>query len=102
MKRAQSGARAVISAATNGSSRSDFRRASTIPKTGEPADLWSNGLAFVGTVDTVTRQVEHLLKRLPIRWMFAWMYNGLMPHDRLMKTIELFWTKVLPRVTDAR
>ncbi len=69
------------------------------PKTGEPADLWSNGLAFVGTVDTVTRQVEHLLKRLPIRWVFAWMYNGLMPHDRLMKTIELFWTKVLPRVT---
>jgi hypothetical protein len=30
------------------------------------------------------------------------MYNGLMPHDRLMKTIELFWTKVLPRVTDVR
>jgi hypothetical protein len=25
-----------------------------------------------------------------------------MPHDRLMKTIELFWTKVLPRVTDVR
>jgi alkanesulfonate monooxygenase SsuD/methylene tetrahydromethanopterin reductase-like flavin-dependent oxidoreductase (luciferase family) len=70
------------------------------PKTGEPADLWSNGLAFVGTVDTVTRQVEHLLKRLPIRWIFAWMYNGLMPHDRLMKTIELFWTKVMPRVAD--
>jgi alkanesulfonate monooxygenase SsuD/methylene tetrahydromethanopterin reductase-like flavin-dependent oxidoreductase (luciferase family) len=72
------------------------------PKTGEPADLWSNGLAFVGTVDTVTRQVEHLLKRLPIRWIFAWMYNGLMPHDRLMKTIELFWTKVLPRVSNLR
>src|SRR5260221_13719363 len=70
------------------------------PKTGEPADLWTNGLAFVGTVDTVTRQVEHLLKRLPIRWVFAWMYNGLMPHDRLMKTIELFWTKVLPRVAN--
>ena len=29
------------------------------------------------------------------------MYNGLMPHDRLMKTIELFWTKVMPRVADA-
>jgi alkanesulfonate monooxygenase SsuD/methylene tetrahydromethanopterin reductase-like flavin-dependent oxidoreductase (luciferase family) len=72
------------------------------PKTGEAADLWSNGLAFVGTVDTVTRQVEHLLKRLPIRWVFAWMYNGLMPHDRLMKTIELFWTKVMPRVSDLR
>jgi len=29
------------------------------------------------------------------------MYNGLTPHDRLMKMIELFWTRVLPRVTDA-
>jgi hypothetical protein len=28
------------------------------------------------------------------------MYNGLMPHDRLLKSLELFWTKVLPRVTD--
>jgi len=45
--------------------------------------------------------MERLLKRLPIRWLFAWMYNGLTPHDRLMKMIELFWTKVLPRVTDA-
>ena len=38
----------------------------------------------------MTRQVERLLKRLPVSWIFAWMYNGLMPHDRLMKTIELF------------
>jgi alkanesulfonate monooxygenase SsuD/methylene tetrahydromethanopterin reductase-like flavin-dependent oxidoreductase (luciferase family) len=70
------------------------------PKTGEPADLWKEGLAFVGTVDTVTRQLESMAKRLPVRWIFAWMYNSLIPHDRLMKTIELFHTKVLPRVTD--
>ena len=102
MRRTRSGVRAATSAATNGSSRSDFPRALDDPKTGEDADLFDNGLALVGTVDTVTRQVEHLLKRLPIRWVFAWMYNGLMPHDRLMKTIELFWTKVMPRVSDLR
>jgi alkanesulfonate monooxygenase SsuD/methylene tetrahydromethanopterin reductase-like flavin-dependent oxidoreductase (luciferase family) len=68
------------------------------PKTGETPDVRANGLALVGTVDSVTRQLEVLLKRLPVRWLFAWMYNGLMPHDRLMKTIELFQTKVLPRV----
>ena len=68
------------------------------PETKERADLWADGLAFVGTVDTVTRQVESFMKRLPVPWIFAWMYNGLLPHDRLMKTIELFWTKVLPRV----
>ena len=70
------------------------------PETKERADLWDNGLAFVGTVDTVTRQLESFMKRLPARWIFAWMYNGLMPHDRLMKTIELFWTKVMPRVAN--
>src|ERR1700719_1156012 len=71
------------------------------PKTGETPDLFENGLALVGTVDTVTRQVERLLQRLPVSWIFAWMYNGLMAHDRLMKTIELFATKVLPRVANA-
>jgi len=30
------------------------------------------------------------------------MYNSLLPHDRLMKTLDLFWTKVLPRVADVR
>jgi hypothetical protein len=28
------------------------------------------------------------------------MYNGLVPHDRMMKIIELFWTKVMPRVAE--
>jgi len=70
------------------------------PKTREVPDLWENSLALVGTVDTVTRQLERLIKRLPVRWLFAWMYNGLMPHAQLMRTMELFWTKVLPRVAD--
>ena len=71
------------------------------PETKERADLWKDGLAFVGTVDTVTRQIESFMKRLPVPWIFAWMYNGLLSHDRLMKTIELFWSKVLPRVANA-
>ena len=50
----------------------------------------------------MTRQVERLLKRFPVSWIFAWMYNGLMAHDRLMKTLELFATKVLPRVANAQ
>ena len=70
------------------------------PKTGERPDIRANGLALVGTVDSVTRQLEGLLKRLPVRWLFAWMYNGLVPHARIMKSIELFATKVLPRVSD--
>jgi hypothetical protein len=71
------------------------------PKTGEASDLWDNSLALVGSVDTLTQQLERLVKRLPIRWIFAWIYNGLMPYDRVMKTLELFWTEVLPRAVDA-
>lgn len=30
--------------------------------------------------------------------LFAWTYNGLIPHAALMRSIELFATRVLPRV----
>jgi alkanesulfonate monooxygenase SsuD/methylene tetrahydromethanopterin reductase-like flavin-dependent oxidoreductase (luciferase family) len=76
-----------------------FSKGMEDPKTHEMPDLFDNSLALVGTVDTVTRQLERLLKRLPVKWLFAWMYNGLTPHAQLMRTMELFWTKVLPRVT---
>ena len=45
---------------------------------------------MVGTVDKVKRQLDTIRSRLPIDWIFAWMYNGVLPHDRLMTTIERF------------
>ena len=77
-----------------------FAKGMEDPISHERPDLWENSLALVGSVDTVTRQMERLLRRLPVKWLFAWMYNGLTPHDRLLKIIEQFWTKVLPRVAD--
>ena len=77
-----------------------FSKGMEDPTTHEMPDLFDNSLALVGTVDTVTRQMERLLKRLPVKWLFAWMYNGLVPNDRLMKIMELFWTKVMPRVAN--
>ena len=32
-----------------------------------------------------------------VDWLFAWTYNGLVPHAALMRSIELFATRVLPR-----
>jgi hypothetical protein len=55
-------------------------------------------LVLVGSIDTVTRQLESLCTRLPVRRLFAWTYNGLIPHEKLMRSIELFATKVLPRI----
>lgn len=68
------------------------------PDTGEMPDFLADSLALVGSVDTVTRQLERLFERLPARWIFAWEWNGLVPHDRLLRSIELFATEVAPRV----
>jgi alkanesulfonate monooxygenase SsuD/methylene tetrahydromethanopterin reductase-like flavin-dependent oxidoreductase (luciferase family) len=78
-----------------------FAKGLAHPETGEPPDLLREGLALVGSVDSVTHQLERLLARLPARWLFAWTYNGLIPHPKLMRSIELFATRVLPRVADA-
>jgi len=77
-----------------------FDRGLAHPDTGESPSMTESGLLLVGTVDSVTRQLESLLRRLPVSWLFAWMYNGLTPHPALMRTIEDFATKVLPRVAD--
>jgi alkanesulfonate monooxygenase SsuD/methylene tetrahydromethanopterin reductase-like flavin-dependent oxidoreductase (luciferase family) len=79
-----------------------FARGLADPDTGEAPDLLSNHLALVGSVDTVCRQLEGLLHRLPARWLFAWTYNALIPHPKLMRSIELFATQVLPRVSTIR
>ena len=76
-----------------------FSRGMADPDTGEEfEDFMGSGMALVGTVDTVTRQLETLQKRLPVTWLYFWAYNGLLPHARLMSTIERFRTEVLPRV----
>ncbi len=77
-----------------------FSRGMADPETGEPfEDMMSSGMALVGTVDTVTRQLETLRQRLPVTWLYFWAYNGLLPHARLMSTIERFKADVLPRVS---
>ncbi len=75
-----------------------FAKGMEDPVTGERPDLFGESLALVGSLDTVTRQLERLCARLPMQWLFAWTYNGLIPHDKLMRSIESFYTKVLPRV----
>ncbi len=73
-----------------------FSRGLLDPDTGEaPSDLLAEGLALVGTVDSVRRQLEVLRQRLPVGWLFAWAYNGLLPHAALLHTLESFWREVL-------
>ena len=77
-----------------------FRRGMHDPKTGEirrPRRPSRIGYALVGTVDTVTRGLEAQQKRQPVDWLFCYTYNSLVPHAKLMKSIERFWTQVMPR-----
>ena len=45
--------------------------------------------------------MERLLSDTPVRWLFAWTYNGLMPHAKIMRSLDLFQTKVMPRFEGA-
>src|SRR5207247_10939269 len=78
-----------------------FSKGLADPVTGEAPSLFDNGLALVGSADTVTRQLEQLRARLPVRWLFAWIYIGLIPRARLNYTIEQLATRVLPRCNPA-
>ena len=78
-----------------------FRKGVMDPVTGAAPTLeqsLDNGYALVGTVDTVTRSLEKIRRRLPLDWLFCYTYNSLVPHAVLMKSIERLWTEVLPRL----
>jgi len=76
-----------------------FGRGLVDPDDGSVPELRANGLALVGSVDSVLRQLEALRRRLPLQWLFAWTYNALIPHAKLMRSLELFANEVVPRVS---
>src|SRR5580658_5845335 len=78
-----------------------FRQGLIDPATGaapSAEESLAMGYALVGTVDTVTRHLERIRRRVPLDWLFCWTFNSLVPHNVLMKSIERFWTEVMPRV----
>jgi alkanesulfonate monooxygenase SsuD/methylene tetrahydromethanopterin reductase-like flavin-dependent oxidoreductase (luciferase family) len=77
-----------------------FRRGMIDPATGlapTAEEAIAKGYALVGTVESVTRSLEALRQKLPVSWIFGWTHNMLVPHDKLMRSIEAFQTKVVPR-----
>jgi alkanesulfonate monooxygenase SsuD/methylene tetrahydromethanopterin reductase-like flavin-dependent oxidoreductase (luciferase family) len=78
-----------------------FRQGMIDPVTGvspSAEESVAMGYVLVGTAETVTRQLERIRRRVPLDWLFCWTYNSLVPHSALMKSIERFWTEVMPRV----
>jgi len=63
-------------------------------------DLYDRDFELVGSPETVSRKIERLRKELDVRFILLWTYNGLIPHAKLMRSIELFATEVMPRFRD--
>jgi alkanesulfonate monooxygenase SsuD/methylene tetrahydromethanopterin reductase-like flavin-dependent oxidoreductase (luciferase family) len=78
-----------------------FGFGAAIPRPGEdpreitPEVMHERGLMWVGSPETVRAQVERTLERLPLKYVMAWQYNGLLPAATISKSLELYWNKVL-------
>ncbi|RFU65128.1 LLM class flavin-dependent oxidoreductase [Peribacillus glennii] len=69
---------------------------------GDFKDLCERGFEFIGTPDTVNRQIEHLVKTHNPEYLLMWQYPGLVPHEDMMRHMEMFATQVMPNWTDSR
>jgi alkanesulfonate monooxygenase SsuD/methylene tetrahydromethanopterin reductase-like flavin-dependent oxidoreductase (luciferase family) len=73
-----------------------FGFGSAIPLPGEdaravtPEVMHERGLMWVGSPDTVRRQIRQTLERLPLKYVMAWNYNGLIPRAAIKKSLELY------------
>ena len=59
------------------------------------------GALFVGSPQTVAAKIVGTVKALGLSRFDLKDANGTMPHDKLMTSIELYGTKVVPLVRDA-
>lgn len=76
-------------------------------KRGEPTPpasykpMWESGFeARVGDVESVTRNVERLEKEFNVKHLFLLVTNELTPHEKILRSLELFGTKVMPKFKD--
>ena len=60
--------------------------------------MHERGLMWVGSPETVRRQVEQTLERLPLKYVMAWQYNGLMPRAAITKSLRLFNDEVVEKL----
>jgi alkanesulfonate monooxygenase SsuD/methylene tetrahydromethanopterin reductase-like flavin-dependent oxidoreductase (luciferase family) len=59
-----------------------------------------DGALFVGSPETVAQKIAATMKGLGLSHIDLKYANGTLPHDKLMTSIELYGTKVVPRVRE--
>ena len=70
----------------------------TGPVPNTPETVRERGYSLCGTVDTVARQLEHMIKTLNTDLIVPWIAAGPAPIDALLKSNELLVEKVLPKI----
>ncbi|MGZ4474097.1 MAG: LLM class flavin-dependent oxidoreductase [Nocardioides sp.] len=70
---------------------------STIAELHEEAD---HGALFVGSAETVAQKIATTVRTLGLSRFDLKYSNGAMPHEQLMRCIELYGTEVIPRVKE--
>jgi alkanesulfonate monooxygenase SsuD/methylene tetrahydromethanopterin reductase-like flavin-dependent oxidoreductase (luciferase family) len=65
-----------------------FGRTMVDPATGRAPDMIDEGYALVGTVDSVTRALERLPRRVPLEVLVVAVWNGLIPHAANLRSLE--------------
>jgi alkanesulfonate monooxygenase SsuD/methylene tetrahydromethanopterin reductase-like flavin-dependent oxidoreductase (luciferase family) len=60
------------------------------PRSIDAKELHARNLIWVGSPDTVRRQIRATLDRLPLKYVMAWQYNGLMPRDTIAHSLRLY------------
>jgi alkanesulfonate monooxygenase SsuD/methylene tetrahydromethanopterin reductase-like flavin-dependent oxidoreductase (luciferase family) len=75
---------------------SPFGFGTAVPRPGEdprsvtPEVMHERGLMWVGSPDTVRRQIRETLDRIPLKYVMAWQYNGLIPAATIARSLELY------------
>jgi alkanesulfonate monooxygenase SsuD/methylene tetrahydromethanopterin reductase-like flavin-dependent oxidoreductase (luciferase family) len=59
-----------------------------------------DGALFVGSPETVAQKIAKTMKTLGLSRFDLKYSNGTLPHEKLMTSIELYGTKVVPRVRE--
>ena len=60
------------------------------PRLVTPEVMHERGLMWVGSPATVRAQIQKTLNRLPLKYVMAWQYNGLIPRDKIRHSMELY------------
>jgi alkanesulfonate monooxygenase SsuD/methylene tetrahydromethanopterin reductase-like flavin-dependent oxidoreductase (luciferase family) len=70
--------------------RSDFER-----------ETGPDGALYVGSPETVAAKITQTVRDLGLSRFDLKYSNGTLPHEKLMKSIELFGTRVMPKVRES-